>query len=71
MTALTRNVRRETSATHKGRSLMIDAGCHGVTIRQKGRRNGYWVPWEAVFSCGAKLQVIAERREKAARKKGK
>lgn len=68
MTTLTRNLRRETSASYRGRALMIDAGKYGVAIREKGKRNGYYAPWEAVFTMAAKLQAAQQRRERMAQR---
>ena len=68
MTRLTRDVRRETSAVVQGRELMVELGRYSITTRQKGKREGYTVPLEAVFMLGAKLK----RRElDAEKKKGK
>ncbi len=56
MTRLTRSVRRETSAVVQGRELMVELSRYSITIRQKGRREGYTVPLEAVYWTGAKLK---------------
>lgn len=68
MTRLTRDVRRETSATVQGRELMVELSRHSLTVRQKGRRYSYCVPLEAIFSLGAK---IARREQDAAKKAAK
>jgi hypothetical protein len=47
---------------------MVELSRYSITTRQKGKREGYTVPLEAVFMLGAKLK----RRElDAEKKKGK
>ena len=67
MTRLTRSVRRETSAVVQGRELMVELSRYSITLRQKGRREGYTVPLEAAFMLGARIK----RREDEAVKKGR
>jgi len=66
MTRLTRSVRRETAATIQGRELMVELSRYSITIRQKGRREGYTVPLEAAYMLGARLkrrELDAEKRK--------
>jgi hypothetical protein len=46
---------------------MVELSRYSITVRQKGRREGYTVPLEAVFMVGARLK----RRELDAEKKGR
>ena len=65
MTRLTRSVRRETAAVVQGRELMVELSRYSITLRQKGKRDSYSVPLEAVYHLGGKLR----RRELDAAKK--
>ena len=65
MTTITRSIRRETCAMIQGRALMIEVGRHSIGVRLKGKRTGYSVPIEALYSLGAKLEL----RERMAEKK--
>lgn len=68
MTRLTRSVRRETSVVIQGRELMVELSRYSITLRQKGKRDGYTVPLEAAFMLGAKIK---RREDEAEKKKGK
>jgi hypothetical protein len=46
---------------------MVELSRYSITIRQKGRREGYTVPLEAAYMLGARLK----RRELDAEKKGR
>lgn len=67
MTEITSPVRRETKSHIQGRPLMVELSRYSITIRQKGRREGYTVPLEAAYMLGARLK----RRELDAAKKVK
>ena len=67
MTRLTRSVRRETSVCVQGRELMVELSRYSITLRQKGKREGYTVPLEAAYMLGARIK----RRELDAVKKGR
>ncbi len=64
MTRLTRSIRRETSATVRGRAIMIEVSRLSITVRQKGKRTAYVVPLDAVYDLGAKLAARLARDEK-------
>lgn len=53
------------------RPLVVAMDPVGVTIRQKGRRQGYKVPWVLVWQYGAKLEADRRRAAKLAVKKEK
>ena len=58
MTALAKRktkVRFETSATERGLALVVEAQPFMLSIRPKGKRIAYAVPWDAIYSLGAKL----------------
>jgi len=58
MTALAKRktkVRFETSATERGRALVVEPQPFMLHIRPKGKRIAYAVPWDAIYSLGAKL----------------
>lgn len=50
-------IKTKTSASYRGRALVVDLDPIGVTIRESGRRRGYWVPWLAVYQLGGKLEA--------------
>jgi hypothetical protein len=55
----------ETSATYRGRALMVSIEPHQLVIREKGKRSSYEVPWLVIFELGARLEAergIRERR---------
>lgn len=51
----TRALRRETATTIQGRPLVATVTPHGVELRRKHDRDGFFVPWDVVYECGAKL----------------
>lgn len=63
-------LRARTSASVRGRELVVELTPHECIIREAGRRTGYAVPWRAVYETGARLKAIEQRAEKAARKRG-
>lgn len=70
MTTITKRLQRETNAFYRGRPLVIELDKFGLTIREKGRRSGYVVPFAAIHATGAKIAERERRAEKAAKKKG-
>lgn len=58
MTALAKRktkTRFETAAIVRGRALIVEAQPFMLHIRPKGKRVAYAVPWDAIYSLGAKL----------------
>jgi hypothetical protein len=55
----------------KYRPVVIEAHPFHATVRLKGLRQGFDVPWSAIWSMGAKAEVERIRREKKAEKAGK
>lgn len=45
----------------QGRPLVVIAHPRFLEIRQKGRRDHYNVPWDAVYEAGAKMFARAQR----------
>jgi hypothetical protein len=64
-------LKRETALFYRGRALVVTLRPGFLEVRQKGKRKGYTVSYDAIFSLGAKIQAIADRQEKLNRKKGK
>lgn len=50
-------LRFATSATIKGRQLVIEAEPHIVRIREKGLRHSYEISWEAIYWLAIKKAV--------------
>ena len=73
MTALVRPVTRETAQEIRdgGRVLPIIIEIHAgfMSLRQKGCRTKYALPYDVAYRYAVRLHVEAERREKKARKK--
>lgn len=68
MTALAKRKTRtrfETSASARGRLLIVEARPWTLLIRPKGKRINYEVPWDAIYSLGAKLAAKEASRDKA------
>lgn len=63
-------MRAETSASYRGKPLMVSIEAHECLIRQKGLRQCYAVPWVAVFELGAHL-AAEERRLLKREKRGR
>ena len=53
------------------RPIVIKVTPCGVELRQKGRRTGYDLDWEAAYLIAVKAHVDRLRREKAAAKKAR
>lgn len=60
----------ETGATVQGRPLVVVVHPQFLEIRQKGRREFFTVPWDAVFESGAKMAAreAANQKSKEAKK---
>ena len=72
MTALSVNgtVTRETRASYRGRTLIVELSAHEVTLREKGRRHRVSVPILAVYDLGFKLLAREAAAAKRAKRKG-
>lgn len=57
----------ETSASYRARPLVAEIKAWGVVIREKGRRTGYPVDWEAIFDVGWKKESERQRQAKVKR----
>jgi len=72
MTRLTRPVKRETptSVFDGGRRLAVccTLAPEGLWLRQKGRRRGWLLPYDAAYAQAVKLAVAQERRERLTNK---
>lgn len=73
MTELTpgKKTKRQALAVYRGRPLVIELDSHSLTIREKGKRKGYEVPYEAIYTLGAKKAAEQQRAEKKAARKGR
>lgn len=71
LTIASKRVRRETQATFRGTPLCVELGSHTIVIREKGRRRGYEVSIDSIFTLGAKKEADRIRAEKAEAKKNK
>lgn len=56
-----RSLKFETSARFQGRNIVVECSPYFVTARLKGQRTAFDVPWDAVYTLGAKL--AARRKE--------
>lgn len=68
-------LRRETGISVRSggslRPLIVEAYAGYVVLRQKGRRKGYAVAWDAVFHLGAKQEARERAAEKKEKRRGK
>lgn len=64
-------LKRETGRAVRGRMIVVELFAWGCTTREKGKRSGYSVDWQAVHDLGAKLKAREAAALKAAAKKGK
>lgn len=71
MTELTKVVRRATPASVRNRPIVIELHPWGVRVKEKGRRFGYDISYQQLYTVGAKLKADEVRREKAAAKAAK
>jgi hypothetical protein len=55
------------------RQLVIECDPHrpGELYIRAGRQRGYWVPFNAIYTTGARLAAIQEQKERAARRAAK
>jgi hypothetical protein len=70
MTDLTRPVVRKVT-TLRGESLVVTLTPEGLLLREPRRRSGFLLPYGVAFMQAVRIQVDAERREKAAKRKTK
>ncbi len=65
--------RTQTAASYQGHALCVEmhpARPGELYIREARRHSGYWVPFLAIYQCGAKIQANETRAAKlAARRK--
>ena len=52
-----------TSATYRGKELVVEAMPFYLTIRQKGARQSFPVPWDVIFEVGAKIEARTKREQ--------
>jgi len=64
-------LRRETRATLRGKSLVVELDAHTMAIRLKGARWRYEVDYESIFALAAKKEAQRKRLEKNLRRSGK
>lgn len=70
MTDLTRPVVRKVT-TLRGETLVVTLTPEGLLLREPRRRSGFLLPYGVAFMQAVRIQVDAERREKAAKRKTK
>lgn len=55
------------------RPIVVQVDALGVTVRQKGRRARYSVPWVSIYQLGARMEAAAlakaKREARAAKKR--
>lgn len=56
-----RHLRFETSAVFQGRNIIVECSPYLMTVRLKGQRTAFDVPWDAVYTLGAKLRARQEK----------
>lgn len=61
-------VKRETGSTLQGKKLVVELGVYAVSIRLKGKRRKFEVPYEALYWIGAKIEAARLQRERQARR---
>jgi hypothetical protein len=64
-------VRELDSVLVQGRTLVIRMRRDGVEVKRKGERwnpTAYFVPWQSLYTTGARLRAIENARERAARR---
>jgi len=52
-------LRFETSSLYRGHTLIVECAPEYCTLRAKGTRESYVLPWDAAFSTAAKLAAAA------------
>lgn len=70
MTDLTRPVTRKVT-TLRGETLVVTLTPEGLLLREPRRRSGFLLPYGVAFMQAVRIQVEAERREKAAKRKAR
>ena len=72
MTVIVKPVERLTRAIVRdagfSRPLVVTLAGDGIFLRQQGRQLTFYLPYEAAYSCAAKMAAEATRREKVARR---
>lgn len=53
----------------KRRRVVCEARPQYLIVKASGLHSSYEVPWDAIFSLGAKMKTAAEKAEKKAAKK--
>ncbi|MFH1111012.1 MAG: hypothetical protein V1790_17705 [Planctomycetota bacterium] len=62
---------RETAATYRGRSIMVELSPHCLTLRLKRHKHSVTVTWETVLALGYKILARSEMAERKTKRKGK
>jgi hypothetical protein len=62
MTAVERNIVRETECTDRGRNVMVQLFPRHVRVWVKGKHESHLVPWDAVLDLGRKLDFERKGR---------
>jgi len=55
----------ETDMQSRGRPLMLSLAPRSLSLREKGRRVRYEVPYDAIYSVGAKMEAVRQKLERA------
>lgn len=63
--------KRETATTVQGRPILIEAGPRLLTLRLKGRRYRYSIPWESVWNRAAELEARRRMDERRAQREAR
>jgi hypothetical protein len=66
-----RKVRRETSTLHRGRPIVVELDVFGLTLRQKGKRKSFLLPYDAALDLAMKLEARKVMAEKAAQRQAR
>jgi len=61
----------ETAATVQGRGICVEIKPYTVILREKRKRKGYEISWEAIFWQAAKIEAERARAERKLRRKNK
>ena len=69
ITARKSKIRTETSATIRGRALIVELTPHTVKIREKGRRHSLEISWDSVYTAAAKKEAERLHEEKKNKRK--
>lgn len=69
MTEIKSPLKRETSLYYRGRALVLTLHPGFVSIKQKGLRKSFTVCYDAIYELGAKMEALALRHEREAKRK--